>query len=163
MGSICAFAQEPQIPLPEGAVARLGQGGIETVVYATPGTRAVTNSSTMIDDFDVSTRSANGPAVLAFQASDASESSWLWCGHYADSSLTFFGEGLADAFGESSHEADTDGDGWVSFQEAFRLPKVFVQDIVDEAEAAGDLDPGTTQTPVTSDGIGEPVNAVEVE
>ena len=117
----------------------------------------------MIDDLDIGTRSATGPAVLALQASDASESSWLWCGRYGSSGLTFFGEGLADALGESSQIADTDGNGWVSFQEAFRMAKVYVQEIVEEAEDAGDLDPGTTQTPVMSDGIGEPVNVVEVE
>ena len=139
------------------------RGLVSSSLYSMPGTRATTAGGTMIDDLDSSTRSANGPAILALQASDASESSWLWCGRYGSSGLTFFAEGLADAFGESSQEADTDGDGWVSFQEAFRLAKVHVQEIVEEAKSAGDLDPGTTQTPVMSDGIGEPVNAVEVE
>ena len=43
------------------------------------------------------------------------------------------------------------------------MAKIYVQDIVEEAETARDLDPGTTQTPVMSDGIGEPVNALEVK
>ena len=139
------------------------RGLVSSSLFSMPGTRTVSTGGTMIDDLNVGMRSANIPAVLALQASDASESSWLWCGGNGTSGLTYFAEGLADAFGESSQNADTNGDGWVSFQEAFRLAKAHVQEKVEEAEAAGDIDAGTTQTPVMSDGIGEPVNAVEVE
>ena len=133
-------------------------------LFSITGTRGTTiTGGTMIDDLDVVTRSAGGPAVLALQASDASESSWSWCGLDGDSGFAFFAEGLADAFVESSHDADTDEDGWVSFQEAFRLAASYVEDRIEAAINAGRMHTDTTQTPVMYDGIGEPVNAVEVK
>ena len=140
------------------------RGLVSSSLFSPAGTRTVSAGGTMIDDLDVGTRSGNGPAVLALQASDASESAYGWCNSVdAKSGNMHFAEAMCDAFGESSQDADTDGDGWVSFQEAFGMAKEYVQGVIAEKEAAGDLDPGTTQTPVMSDGIGEPVNAVEVE
>lgn len=108
----------------------------------------------MVDDLgQASSRSADTPSVLALQACSADQSAWFR--NTADG-ISWFARYLLQAFAESREDADENGDGWVSFQEAFELAAPAVQRFVKEQV-------GKEQVPRMYDGIGDAVNAIEVE
>ena len=115
----------------------------------------------MTDDFAPSgTRDLEGPKVLALQACGPQEFARFSC---SPDGVAWFGRAMTLAFTEFADEADEDGDGWVSFHEAFRLAGPAVQHVVGECVDSGGCESGASQTPQIHDGIGEPVHVVEVE
>lgn len=70
-----SFAQSPHLPLPEGAVMRLGKGWSTEIHYSPDGTRVAVGSSTGIWIYDVHTSeefkllTAYGGAVLSVRFS----------------------------------------------------------------------------------------------
>ena len=117
----------------------------------------------MLDDLESGARTPRGPAILALQACAATESSWSWCGEDDVEGATFFAEGLELAFTKATEEMDENGDGWISFQEAYQVAVAYVELIVKAAIGAGKMESSDSQTPVIRDSIGEPVNVVEVK
>jgi len=140
------------------------RGLFSSLVYSPPeGTRDVGPGGTMVDDLHAGSRSPSGPSLLALQAASATESAWGRCRIDGTSGVTFFAEALAQAFSEKQGETDSNGDGWLSFQEAFERAKVHLEDSIGDSITAGVLPEGTVQTPEMYDGVGEPVNALQIE
>jgi len=98
-------------------------------------------------------RSANGPAILSLQACGADQNAIYIS---TKDGLSLFAQALTAAFTKHRKEADSDADGWVSFQEAFALAAPVVEKLVSEKL-------NKKQVPQMYDGIQEPVEVLPVE
>ena len=119
------------------------------------------DGGTMTDDFaPTGVRNLEGPMVLALQACGPQESAHYKC---AADGVALFAQGMSLAFTEHADDADKNGDGWVSFQEAFHLAGPSVEHVIGECIEEGNCKSDDTQTPQIQDNIKEPVNVISVE
>jgi len=130
--------------------------------YVSGGTRSLDYSGgTMTDDFaPTAVRTLEGPLILALQACGPQEFAHYRCS--ADG-VALFARGMSLAFTDRADDADENGDGHVSFQEAFRQAGPAVEHAIGECVNAGNCKSDDTQTPQMQDNIKEHVNVVSVE
>ena len=107
---------------------------------------------TMADDFSKSRSYRGGPKVLALEACGPTQSAYYVNKPDGLSVFAFFMLRVLEQFRE---EADTNGDGWVSLQEVFKLAAPAVSETIEE-------EVGEEQDPMMFDYIKEPVNVKKV-
>jgi len=106
----------------------------------------------MADDFSKSRSYRGGPKVLALEACGPTQSAYYVNKPDGLSVFAFFMLRVLEQFRE---EADTNGDGWVSLQEVFKLAAPAVSETIEE-------EVGEEQDPMMFDYIKEPVNVKKV-